>query len=107
MSDAPEQTPFETWAVLELMGHRRLAGWVTEQTIAGTAFLRIDIPATDDAPAATQWYAPGSVYAITPTTEATARRCAGVGRVAPVTEWELPQRRLTPADLLAGGDPDV
>ena len=35
---------FEEWAVLELMGHRRLAGKVTEATIGGGAFLRIDIP---------------------------------------------------------------
>lgn len=35
---------FEGWAILELMGHRRLGGYLTEQEIAGAAFIRIDIP---------------------------------------------------------------
>lgn len=35
---------FESWAVLELMGHRRLAGFVREVTIAGAGLLRIDVP---------------------------------------------------------------
>ncbi len=39
-----EQT-FEGWCILELMGHRKLAGLVAQQEIAGAAFLRIDVPA--------------------------------------------------------------
>ena len=84
-------TPFETWAILELMGHRRLAGWLTEQEIGGSGFLRLDIPKTDKAASATQFYAPGSVYAITPCTEETARRTAAIVHVEPVSEWELPR----------------
>ncbi len=41
----PTESPkFETWAILEIMGHVKLAGFVTEQTIAGSAFIRIDVP---------------------------------------------------------------
>jgi len=36
--------PFEGWAILELMGHRRLAGRLTEALVAGAAFIRIDVP---------------------------------------------------------------
>jgi hypothetical protein len=32
------------WAIIELMGHRRLAGWLSEEEVAGAAFLRIDVP---------------------------------------------------------------
>lgn len=86
---------FEQWAVLELMGHRRLAGLLTEETIAGAAFLRIDIPSDNGDPSASQWYAPNAVYAITPCTEATACRIAKVITFAPpVSEWELPQPRI-------------
>jgi hypothetical protein len=35
---------FEGWAILELMGHRRLGGYVTEQQVGGVAFVRIDVP---------------------------------------------------------------
>lgn len=86
MSDA-----FDGWFIVELMGHRRLAGYVREQTIAGAGFLRIDIPG-DEGNVATQFFAPSSVYAMTPTTEAMARQVAAACRVEPVKEWELPQR---------------
>jgi hypothetical protein len=89
----PDQTStqdaFDSWAILELMGHRRLAGHVTEEQIAGALYLRIDIPAIGDEPAATQFYGPQAVYAITPCTEQTARKATAIGRVAPVHHWEI------------------
>lgn len=87
---------FEGWAILELMGHRKLAGRVSEANIGGGAFIRIDVPG-DGADVATQFYAPGAVYCITPCTEDLARRTAAGCRPAPVTEYELsPARRLAP-----------
>jgi hypothetical protein len=81
---------FESWVILELMGHRRLAGWLTETTIGGGAFLRIDVPGE---PGATQFYGPAAVYAITPTDEVTARLVATAGVPAPVQRWQLPAER--------------
>jgi hypothetical protein len=34
--------PFKDWAILELMGHRKLAGLVSEETHFGVALCRID-----------------------------------------------------------------
>lgn len=87
---------FGEWAILELMGHRRLAGYVQECQIGGAGFLRIDIPEADGKPPATQYYAPSAVYAITPTTEETAREVAQITRPAPVQRWELPAPRSSP-----------
>ena len=42
-----KETTFEEWAILELMGHRKLAGKVTEQTIGSSTFVRIDVPGGD------------------------------------------------------------
>ena len=99
---------FEGWAILELMGHRRLAGWLSEATIGGGSFIRIDVPGpqeegvTYDDPhgpiVATQFYSPAAVYAITPTTEDVARAVATRNQPAPVSRWELP--------ALAGGGHD-
>jgi hypothetical protein len=89
--------PFEGWAVLELMGHRRIAGKLTEQT--GGCFaglLRIDIPGPDGAIAATQFYSSAAVYCITPTTEEIARHVAARNVPEPVHAWELP-KKLTAA----------
>lgn len=79
---------FREWAILELLGHRRLAGLVTEQEIAGKGFLRIDIPGPEDQ-TVTQFYSPDSVYGLTPTTEEIARRVAVRNSPAPVSHWEL------------------
>lgn len=80
-----------SWAILELMGHRRLGGMVSEATIAGSAMLRIDVPGPDGATMATQFYGGGSVYCLTPTTEAMARAVARTAQPEPVARWELPQ----------------
>lgn len=99
--------PFEGWAVLELMGHRRIAGKLTEQT--GGCFaglLRIDIPGPDGAIAATQFYSSAAVYCITPTTEEIARHVAVRNVPEPVHAWELPKKLPAappegePADLV-------
>ena len=89
---AQAATAFEGWAILELMGHRRLAGWVSETMIAGGSFVRIDVPGETNAPdfSATQFYSPSAVYCITPTTEEIAKGVAVGNRPMPVTRWELP-----------------
>lgn len=85
------------WAILELMGHRRLAGHLSEVQIGGASFIRIDVPADlpGDDPAsvpfgATQIYSPAAIYCVTPCDEDTARKVATLNRPAPVHRWELP-----------------
>lgn len=86
--------PLIGWAILELMGHRRLAGYVTEQDVAGHGFLRIDVPGDERVPPVTQFYSPSAVYAITPTSEAFAHACAQLSRPEPVAPWELQRAQL-------------
>lgn len=97
-------TAFTGWAILELMGHRRLAGHVSEQEIAGSSFLRIDVPGDETQAAATQFYSPAAVYAITPTTEETAQAVARGRRPAPVARWEIAAQ---PERDLGGSDTEV
>jgi len=84
------ETNFEEWAILELMGHRRMAGKITDAVIGGGAFLRIDVP-SEDGKFSTQYYSPASVYCITPTSEEIARTVAKQSQPAPVNRWEFPQ----------------
>jgi hypothetical protein len=81
---------FDEWCVLELLGHRRLAGRVREVQLAGAGFLRLDVPAANGQPETTQYIAPGSVYTLHPVTEATAIAAAQAWRPTPVQRWELP-----------------
>jgi len=53
-----------TWAIVELFGHKTLAGRVTKDTSL-FPLLRIDVPATEVAPEFTAEYGPGAIYSIT------------------------------------------
>lgn len=83
---------FEGWAILELMGHRRLAGMVREVELFGAKMCRIDVPAAGNSSLATQFYGGAAIYCVTPTSEETARRVALTVQPAPVHRWELPER---------------
>lgn len=78
----PEQTQsLETWAIVEVMGHKKFAGYVTEQAFGAAALIRVDVPATEQPGGVTtkpysKLIGVGSIYCITPTTEAIARRVA-------------------------------
>jgi hypothetical protein len=100
---------FEGWAVLELMGHRRLVGYVREVELAGAGFLSIDVAGEDGGVVATQLYSASAVYCITPTNEETVREAAGSWS-PPVHRWALPARAAIeagPGDDDAGeGDDD-
>jgi hypothetical protein len=88
---------FEFWAILELMGHRRLAGYVTATELAAHGMLRIDIPTAEPGGCITQYYSPSSMYALSPTTEELARAVATRNRPEPVHVFELsapPKREL-------------
>lgn len=61
---------FEGWAVLELLGHRVRYGRVSEVTIFGEPWCRIDFP-TD--PPTFELYSGKSVYGIRPASEASMR----------------------------------
>jgi hypothetical protein len=84
-----EDQAFAEWAIVEMMGHRRLAGHVREVQIAGQGFLRLDIPASGDDAPRTQYLAPASIYALHPVGEATARKVADAFRPEPVSRWDL------------------
>ncbi len=80
---------FDSWAIVELMGHVKIAGRVTEEERFGAKMGRIDIP-TSDGKFATQYFGGSSVYRMTPTTEDVARAVAKNNQPTPVYRWELP-----------------
>lgn len=93
-----ENNAFEGWCVLELFGHRRLGGYVSEQEIAGVAMLRIDVPGKDDKVVATQYYGSSAIYALTPTTEEMAKAVALRNQPRPVSRFELLPMRREPVE---------
>lgn len=87
---------FEQWCVVEIMGHKRFAGHVTEQAVGGTSFVRIEIPevTTDGGqklPAFTKLFGAASIYCISPCTEETARAFAKTIRAEGFALYEAPR----------------
>lgn len=88
---------FESWAIVELFGHQRIAGLVTEATIGGCPLIRVDVPMTKRHPSFTRFLGNGAIYGINPVAEEIARAAAENYGAAPIQPYELPelrQRRL-------------
>lgn len=83
-----EASNVASWAVLELMGHVRLAGRVSEEERFGTKMGRIDIPQPDGS-FTTQFFSGGSIYRMTPCTEEVARAVAKSSEREPVYAWDI------------------
>ncbi len=95
MTEATET--FEQWAIVEIMGHRRLGGLVTEVERFGTKMMRVDIPPAEvDGQTITQFYGGSSIYALTVTDEETARAFALARRELPIDAWSA--RRMLETD---------
>ena len=55
----------EGYAILELMGHRKIMGKISECSIYGKSFCRIDVPNRGP----TQFFNPNAIFCITPTSK--------------------------------------
>lgn len=99
---------FEAFAIVELMGHARIAGKVTEETVFGTAMMRVDVPKTGRRDGFTKFYSPNSIYCLTPTDEATAQAAAEKFDEAPVQPWILPMpvNPVLASKVIVHGEPD-
>lgn len=103
MSEQEQQQGFEGWAILELMGHVRLAGRVSEESHFGIALGRIDIPTQSGESYTTQYFGGSSIYRLTPTTEEIARSIAAQNQPQPVRSWELPKPSALTVEPLNDG----
>ncbi len=81
---------FEGWAILEIMGHQKFAGYVSTQAVAGSSMLRIDVPAVEGHQAFSKLFGTSSIYAMTPVDEEVAKAMAKSLRKAPVDLYEFP-----------------
>lgn len=80
---------FDLWCVVELFGHSQIAGKCTEQNIAGTNMLRVDVPESETHPPFTKFYGASAIYAINPVDEQTARAKAAQLNIAPIQVYNL------------------
>lgn len=112
MSEPQTQNTFEQWAIVEVMGHRRFSGLVTEQTIGGSSFVCVDVPeyqteSGEKFPAFTKLFGSGSIYCISPIAEDMARKLASEWRERPISVYDLPaEYRSTQPRLSVAEEPN-
>ena len=86
----------EAWAIVELFGHTRIAGHVSEFVVGGMSFVRVDVPEVGDVQGFTKLYGPSAIYSITFVDEETAVHVTEVTAPQPITIYKLQtQRRLS------------
>jgi hypothetical protein len=73
------------WAILELFGHKVVAGYITKDETFGSPMVRIDVPETSRYPGFTRHYNPTAVYGIGYVSEDVARRTAESLKENPIT----------------------
>lgn len=84
--------PADEWAIVELMGHIRIAGRISEEKRFGVEMGRIDIPNGEGY--YTQFFSGSAVFRITYVGEAEARAVANRATDRPVSTWEMPKQLI-------------
>jgi hypothetical protein len=86
------ETKLEGWGIVELMGHQRTAGRLSERSIAGSNLLQVDVPVSDTE-FRTVFYGGSAIYALHPTDEQSARLMARSLGQRPVYAYDIAQQQ--------------
>lgn len=85
-----EKEPLKSYAVVEMMGHRKIVGLVTESDISGGQLIRVDVLGADGEPERTEYVGVGSIYCLTIVTEEAAKKVAAANSPRPTWAYEIP-----------------
>jgi len=96
--DTQNDNKFEQFCIVELFGHNKIAGKVTEQVIGGQSFIRVDVPKTSKRDGFTRFFGNGAIYSITPVSEEIANLAAEQIWTEPVQVYISYQRQLEKDD---------
>lgn len=69
-----DQETIETWAYVEIMGHNRIAGRVSERKVGVQVMLQVDVPRPTEGFSHSALYSPQAIFSIQPTTEEWCRK---------------------------------
>jgi len=115
-NEQAQENKFEGWAILEIFGHQRYAGFVSTQVFGTAAMFRIDVPALEEreeilkrpqygggqylppgtkvklggVQGYTKLFGVGAIYAMTPCTEAAALKAVEAMQERPMMVIDIP-----------------
>lgn len=85
-SETPKK---EFWAIVSLMGHQQIAGYIEEEQIAGHGMIKVTIPETPVQKSFCRFIEPKAVYSIDPVEETVARARAAQIQYKPIDQWDI------------------
>lgn len=103
-----EESKLNTPAIIELFGHTKMAGVISEHVIGSTAFIRVEVPKTNNQEAFTRMLNPSAIYALNPCTPEVMLAMANSLNYAPITAWDLPEsikEKMRRGELAEGQKP--
>ena len=102
---AGQAAQWEAWAIIELYGHQKIAGRVSEAVRFGATWMQVDVPAVDGRPGFTRFYGPGAIYDWTPTSRAVVEQAVRMMQPQQVSVY-LGARELPPGGMEEGDEDD-
>ena len=96
----------EFWAIVELMGHLRIAGKVSPSPLCPGTLIRVDVPAVEGVQAFTKLISQSAIYALTVTDEETARAMVTYEQPRAMDAWTIKQAMAALPGPVAAGTPD-
>lgn len=104
-----DQETIETWAYIEIMGHSKVAGRVSERKIGTAVMLQVDIPSAEEGEKGlshSELYSPAAIFSIKPTTEEWCRRFVRARVNYPVLPYVPDGKKLIPEKVESGNSDD-
>lgn len=109
-----DKIKFDHWAIVEVFGHDTYAGRVSEETIGGSSFVRLDVPEIGEQKAFTKFFGNNAIYSLTIVEEEAARLKAASLEKQPISTWEVRglvreaiDRNLLESKLVSDGDDEL
>jgi len=78
----------DTWAVVELFGHQKIAGKLSEHNLGAAVMVRVTVPKTEFHPEYDRLLNPSAIYAINPMEESLVRTFAQRLNLSPIMPYE-------------------
>ena len=90
-----EKEKLEQYAIVEMMGHRKVIGKITESDIGTGSLLKVTVLGKDGSPERTEYIGVGSIYCLTIVTEEVAKNAAERYSPEPTWAYALNRPQLT------------
>jgi hypothetical protein len=99
-----EEVPFDEWCVIELMGHKQIAGRVTAQAIGNSTLIRVDVPGDEGAQAITKLFGDAAIFSMTVCDKAVVIKWLEQNGIEAIPQFNMKSLRIEATRHFIGAD---